>query len=320
MRILGTGRYLPENTLSNEDLSKFVDTNDEWIVSRTGIKSRSVATDENTSDLAIKAAKLALENADVKASDIQLIVVATSTPETFLPGVSHQVLKAIQTHKAMAFDLNAACTGFVYGMDVAMSLMRIHDFRYALVIGSEVLSKIIDWDDRNTCVLFGDGAGAVVLEYVPDKVQLLYSRCIAIPDVDDVLCTNEIVVHNPLNQSVQSPVYLNMKGQDVFKFAVRVVCESVNEALSETGLRIHEIDYFILHQANHRIIDYAAKKLGVSTEKFYSTIEATGNTSAASIPIVLDKMNEENLLNKGMKLALVGFGAGLTYGIMLMEW
>ena len=320
MKILGTGRYLPESTLSNDDLSQLVDTNDEWIVSRTGIKSRSITKGENTSDLATKAAKLALKKAGIKASDITLIIVATSTPDTFIPGVSHQVLKNLQVPKAMTFDINAACTGFVYGMDVATSLMLTHDHRYALVIGSEVLSKVIDWKDRNTCVLFGDGAGAVVLEHVPNENHLRYSKCVAISDDDDVLISNEIVVNNPLNKSDQQPFYLSMKGQDVFKFAVRVVCESVKEALTETGICKGEIDYYVLHQANIRILDYVAKKLEISADKFYSTIGTTGNTSAASIPIVLAEMNEKNLLKKGMKIVLVGFGAGLTYGTMLIEW
>lgn len=321
MKILGTGSYLPENILSNDDLSKLVDTSDEWIVSRTGIRNRHITKNENTSDLATKAARAALENAGISVENVELIVVATTTSDSFVPGVSHKVLKNLQLSKAMAFDINAACTGFIYAMDVVTSLMQIRGFKYALVIGAEVLSKIIDWNDRNTCVLFGDGAGAVLLENNRKENQMMYVSCMATPDVDNVLSASGVTINNPLKRwSTQDNFYVQMKGQDVFRFAVQVACESVRKALTKTGVDAQEIDYYVLHQANSRILDYVVKKLRVPAEKFYSTIETTGNTSAASIPIMLDDMNKKGLLKKEMKVVLASFGAGLTYGAMLIEW
>jgi len=320
MRILGTGCYLPKNILSNDDLQKLVDTSDEWISTRTGIKNRHIAKGENTSDLATKAARTALENARIKAEDIQLIVVTTATPDAFVPGVAHKVLKNLGISQAMAFDINAACTGFIYGMDIVNSLMKAHQFKYALVIWAEVLSKMVDWNDRNTCVLFGDGAGAVVLENIQGENQIMYASCTAIPDVDEALSSGGLAVNNPFNTEEQDHFFLNMKGQDVFKFAVSKVCESVSVALAKTGVDAQDVDYYVLHQANGRILDYVAKKLQVPEEKIYSNIANTGNTSAASIPIVLDVMNLRGKLKKGMKVVLTGFGAGLTYGTMIIEW
>ena len=320
MKILGTGRYLPKGVLSNQDLQRLVDTSDEWITSRTGIRNRHLATDENTSILATKAAQNALENAGIDPCEIELIVVATSTPDTFIPGVSHQVLKHLGMEGAMAFDLNAACTGFVYGLDVAASLMKGRGFKYGLVIGAEVLSKMVNWEDRNTCVLFGDGAGAVVVGQSVDKDSLIYSKCTAIPDVDDALTSGGLAINNPLHQEEQPAFYVQMNGQDVFKFAVSSVCESVTEALNKTGIDPSAIDHYVLHQANSRILSYIAKKLNLSMEKFHSTMAKTGNTSAASIPIVLDEMNEKGLLKQGMNIVLSGFGAGLTYGTIILEW
>ena len=318
MRIIGTGSYLPKDVLSNDDLSKLVDTNDEWISSRTGIKNRHLTRDENTSDLAKKAAQIALKKAGVLAQDIDLIIVATSTPDTFIPGVAHQVLKQLGIQKAMAFDVNSACTGFIYALDIAASLMQARAFKYALVIGAEVMSKLIDWTDRNTCVLFGDGAGAVVIEH--SGKSLLYASCTTIPDEADTLISGGLAVNNPFCCEAQQSVTLKMKGQDVFKFAVSSVYESINEALSETGLSIAEVDYVILHQANQRILDYVAKKLKIANEKLYSNLAHTGNTSAGSIPIAIDEMQREGLLKSGMKIVLTGFGAGLTYGTIILEW
>jgi len=320
MKIVGTGSYLPKGVLSNNDLQALVDTSDEWIASRTGIRNRHLTTGENTSILATKAAQVALEKAGIEADEVDLIVVATSTPDTFIPGVSHQVLKNLGIKKAMAFDLNAACTGFVYGLDVVESLMRLRSFKYGLVIGAEALSKMVDWEDRDTCVLFGDGAGAVVIKQQAEASQLLYVKCTAIPDTDDALFSGGLAMNNPLYEEVQDRFYVQMNGQDVFKFAVSSVCESVVEALNETGIEALAVDYYVLHQANSRILSYIAKKLQVPISTFYSTIAQTGNTSAASIPIVLNEMNEKGLLKKGMKIVLSGFGAGLTYGTIILEW
>ena len=319
MKVIGTGSYLPEGVLTNTDLERYVQTSDAWITSRTGIKERRLSVEENTSDLAMKAAKRALEKAGIDASLLALIVVATSTPDDALPGVSHQVLRQLGVSGAMAFDLNAACTGFVYAMDVAASLMQAHRFRYSLVIGAEVMSKIIDWDDRDTCVLFGDGAGAVVLEHT-EKPNLFYRRCLAMADVDAVLRAPGVAVSHPLWQEQKRDAYLKMKGQEVFKFAVRVTCEAIGDALETTELSATDVAHYVLHQANSRILDQVAKKLKQPPQKFYSTLAQTGNTSAASIPIALDALNEAESLKFGEKVVLAGFGAGLTYGVLVFEW
>ena len=302
MKILATGSYLPEGILTNDDLSKKVDTSHEWIVERTGIKQRHVAKNETTSMLALAASLKAIKKSGIKPRAIDLIVACTSTPDGALPSVASKVLKSLGIKKVMAFDLNAACSGFVYGLDVAYALMEAHQFKYALVIGAEVMSNIIDWQDRQTCVLFGDGAGAVVIE---KDTSPLHIHSSGIPDETDALVTAK---------------FLEMKGQDVFKFAVKTVYEEIQHALAKMKLAHEAVDYFILHQANSRISDYVAKKLRIPKEKFYSNIAKVGNTSAASIPIVLDEMNTFGMLEKGMKLMLVGFGAGLSYGTVVLEW
>lgn len=319
MNILGTGHYLPQNIMTNDHISQLVDTSDTWISSRTGIRKRHISGGENTSDLAVQAALKTFENSGIQPAEIELVIVATTTPDSFVPGVAHQVLKRLQIPQAMAFDINAACTGFIYALDTAAALMEARNLKRALVIGSEVLSKIVDWTDRNTCVLFGDGAGAVILGHEPGK-KLLYAKSTALPDMEEVLYSGGLAVNNPLTQEEQTKIAIGMKGQEVFKFAVSKVSSSIKEGLEATGLTQEDIAYFVLHQANQRILDFAAKRLEIPEHKIYSTIEYTGNTSAASIPITLDEMNQKGLLKKGMKLVLSGFGAGLTYGMMLIEW
>ena len=320
MKIIATGSYLPKNFMTNHQLSKIIDTSDEWITSRTGIKKRHLVKDESTTDLALNSVKIALGKSHVCVNDVELVVVATSTADNFIPGVSHQLLKRLGIKKAMAFDINAACSGFVYAMDLTKALMKMHGYKFAVVVGAEVMSKIIDWNDRNTCVLFGDGAGAVIIENDPGDDKILYSRCECIKDEKDSLLSGGIGVRNPFNDDAKDDYFLSMKGQDVFKFAVTSTYNSLKEAIAELKLKVNEVDYYVMHQANSRIIDYVAKKIGVPVEKFHSTIAETGNTSAASIPIVLDKMNSQGLLKPDMVIALTGFGAGLTYGTMIIKW
>lgn len=320
MKILATGSYLPEVIWTNDDLRKKVETTDEWIVERTGIQARHIALKETTATMAHQAAIKALhQDHEVSSRDVELIVVATSTPDDFLPSVANEVLKDLGINKAMAMDVNAACSGFTHALDVASSLMVMHKMTYALVIGAESMSKIIDWKDRNTCVLFGDGAGAVLLEN-DDGCPFLYQKCASIPDRENALTTGRIVNEHLLSGPLLGSRYLKMKGTDVFKFAVKTVHDEIVKSLKKTKLTFDEIDYVVLHQANSRISDYVAKKMGVSNEKFYSNIATVGNTSAASIPIVLDEMNTLALLERGMKLMLVGFGAGLSYGTVMLEW
>ena len=316
----GVGKYTPSKIITNEDLSEIIDTNDEWIYSRTGIKNRHVSIGEDTSYMAAKASEKALNNANISASEIELIIVATCTPDMFTPSTACIVQGMIGANNAVAFDISAACSGFIYGLDIAKSLMKLNGYKHALVIGAENLSKSINWDDRSTCVLFGDGAGAVVLSESKEcgLISSFYKsdgnkwNCITIEgnDVDSPFVEDKTIRDSKLK----------MNGNEVFKFATSVIVSSINKILQDNNLNLDDIDYIVPHQANVRIIDYAAKKLKVSVDKFYMNIENYGNTSAASIPIALNEMYEKKLLKKDSKIILVGFGAGLTYGATLINW
>ena len=319
MKIVGTGSYVPSTILSNDDISKFVETDDEWITQRTGIKNRHISKGENTSDLAYEASLKAIKKAGITPAQIDLIIVATISADSFMPSVANIVQKKLNIKKAMSFDINAACSGFVYALDVAKSLMDSGKFKYVLVVGAEVLSKITDWTDRNTCILFGDGAGAVVLENFSDN-HLLYSNCTARPDMDNVLYTVGIPIINPLFKQEPENYCIAMNGQEVFRFAVDVITDSINALVKETKILLKDIDYIVCHQANYRILKKVAKDLNHSEASFYTNLEEYGNTSAASIPIALDEMNQKGLLKKDMKIIFVGFGAGLTWGCTLIKW
>lgn len=318
--IEGLGKYTPSHSVTNNQLSKIIDTSDEWIYSRTGIKSRYISQGEDTSYMAAKAGEKALINANIDALDLDLIVVATCTPDMFTPSTACIVQSIIGADNALAFDISAACSGFIYGLDVAKALMKSNNYKHALVIGAENLSKSLDWKDRSTCVLFGDGAGAAILSR-SDSLGLVDCfcksegdkyKCITIEgnDVDSPFVENKIIKHSKLK----------MDGGEVFKFATSVIVSSINKILEDNNLEINDIDYIIPHQANARIIQYAAKKLKVTMDKFYMNMEEYGNTSGASIPIALSDMNEKGLLKKDNKIILVGFGAGLTYGATLINW
>lgn len=315
------GAYAPSRIVSNDDLSKIVETNDEWIVERTGIKERRISEGEDTSSIAVKAATKALERANLTGEDIDLIIVATITPDKFTPSVACLVQKEIQAENAMAFDVSAACSGFIFGLQTAYSMMKVtENFKNVLVIGVETLSKIMNWEDRSTCVLFGDGGGAVILskEEGNDGIKDFYSKSIG--KKGDCLVVNAMPVINPFikdnNTNYQK---ISMNGGEVFKFATKVIVESINKILEKNSLTIEDIDYIVPHQANLRIIDYAARKLKVDSSKFYTNLERYGNTSSASIPLALNEMYEKNILKKGHKIILVGFGGGLTYGAVLIE-
>jgi 3-oxoacyl-[acyl-carrier-protein] synthase-3 len=322
INIKGYGAYAPPLKVSNEDLSKIVDTNNEWIVSRTGIEERRISQGEDTSVLATKAAETALNRANVLAEDIDLIIVATITPDMATPSVSCMVQKAIGAKKAMAFDVSAACSGFIYGLEIAYSMMNSNNrFKKAIVIGAEVLSKILDWEDRSTCVLFGDGAGAVVLskeESEKSKIVSFYS--LSEGEKGDALTSGAFDVLNPF---VENPVVKNKKvvmdGKEVFKFASGAMVNAIKELLKRNNMTLEEIDHIVPHQANIRIIEYTAKKIGVSIDKFYINLQKYGNTSGATIPLALNDMYEAGMLTKGKKLIIVGFGGGLTFGSTLIE-
>ena len=317
-RIIGTGSAVPEQIVTNEDLSKIVETSDEWISSRSGIKERRVAKEENTTSLAILAGKRALENAGVTAEEIEVIIVATCTPDYFFPNTACQVQEAIGAKHAVAFDLSAACSGFLFALSTAQAYIKGGIYQKALIVGAETMSKMIDWSDRSTCVLFGDGAGAAVVSAEETGVLELVQKSNGAGK--GVLSCKARETRNLLNHESETKEYLYMEGQPVFKFAVKTVPECVEEVLKKAEVKKEEIRYYILHQANSRIIQSVAKRLKEPEEKFPMNLSLYGNTSAASIPILLDEMNRNGMLNRGDKLVLSGFGAGLTWGAVLFEW
>ena len=317
-RIIGTGSAVPEQIVTNEDLSKIVETSDEWISSRSGIKERRVAKEETTTSLAILAGKRALENAGVTAEEIEVIIVATCTPDYFFPNTACQVQEAIGAKHAVAFDLSAACSGFLFALSTAQAYIKGGIYQKALIVGAETMSKMIDWSDRSTCVLFGDGAGAAVVSAEETGVLELVQKSDGTGK--GVLSCKARETRNLLNHESETKEYLYMEGQPVFKFAVKTVPECVEEVLKKAEVKKEEIRYYILHQANSRIIQSVAKRLKEPEEKFPMNLSLYGNTSAASIPILLDEMNRNGMINRGDKLVLSGFGAGLTWGAVLLEW
>ena len=317
-RIIGTGSAVPEQIVTNEDLSKIVETSDEWISSRSGIKERRLAKEETTTSLAILAGKRALENAGIASEEIEVIIVATCTPDYFFPNTACQVQEAIGAKHAVAFDLSAACSGFLFALSTAQAYIKGGIYQKALIIGAETMSKMIDWSDRSTCVLFGDGAGAAVVSAEEIGVLELVQKSDGTGK--GVLSCKARETRNLLNHESETKEYLYMEGQPVFKFAVKTVPECVEEVLKKAEVKKEEIRYYIMHQANSRIIQSVAKRLKEPEEKFPMNLSLYGNTSAASIPILLDEMNRNGLLNRGDKLVLSGFGAGLTWGAVLLEW
>lgn len=322
-RITGTGSAIPEIRVTNDDLSKIVDTNDEWIRTRTGIGSRYFAAPEtNTSDLSAKAAEKALAAAGLSAEAIDLIIVATITPDMGLPSTACMVQDLIGAKNASAFDLTAACSGFVYGMAVADQFISSGFYNHVLVIGAETLSRILDMTDRNTCVLFGDGAGAVVMSASENDSGLLSFQLGADGAGGKYLYLPGGGAKVPAtHESVDSRLhYIKMEGSDVFKFAVRAMESSSVTAIEKAGLEIADVDYLVPHQANIRIIQAAAKKLNLSMDKVQVNLNEYGNMSAASIPVALDEAVRENKIKKDDNVVMVGFGGGLTWASCVMKW
>lgn len=316
-KIIGLGHYVPELSVSNDDLSKYIETSDEWIYSRTGIKNRHIAINETSYELAAKASEVALDIAKVKVEDIDLIIVATFSGEYATPSMACLVQKELGAMNAMCFDVSAACSGFVYGMDIADQFIRTGKYKKALVVGSEKLSQILDWDDRGTCVLFGDGAGAAVLS-VSDDVGIIDTVNHSIGK--DFEC---LYVKNPVNKTPyyegSNEHHLKMNGQVVFQFACTKVPEVLRELGDKNDVALEDVDYFVLHQANSRIVAKIAKRMKLDSDRFYMNMDEYGNTSAASIPIALSEMASKGLL-KGKKVMISGFGAGLTYGASLIQF
>ncbi len=320
---MGTGSCLPEKVLTNNDLEQMVETSNEWILKRTGISERRILRDDEPAyKLGIEAAIKAMEDADVKAEDIDLIILATETPDYMTPSTACIIQGAIGAKNATAFDINAACTGFIYGLVTAQQFIANGIFKHALIIGCEGLSKIVDWQDRNTCVLFGDGAGAVVIGQVESGFGILDSFLgtdgtagmnITIPN----LYQTAAEIEKRPNGKVRS---LWMDGSEVFKFAVKAMSLATIKVLEDLGLSVESLDYIFPHQANTRIIEGAIKKLGVSDEKLHYIIQKYGNISSASIPVALDEANREGKLKNGNNIVLVGFGGGLTWGSIAIKW
>jgi 3-oxoacyl-[acyl-carrier-protein] synthase-3 len=315
-RITGTGSYLPEKVLTNRDLELLVDTDDEWIVSRTGIRERHIAADgEFTSDLALDACRNALAAAGKTAADVDLIILATSTPDMVFPSSACLLQARLGVKKGAAFDVQAVCSGFVYALAIADNFIRSGANRCALVVGAEVFSRILDWSDRGTCVLFGDGAGAVVLE-ASEAPGILSSHLHADGSYAGILN----VPGNVCNGQVRGDPTLKMDGGAVFKLAVRVLEEGAREALAANGKTVADIDWYIAHQANVRIIDHVAKKLGLPAGKSVVTVDRHANTSAASIPLALDVAARDGRIRKGDTVLLQGVGGGFTWGSVLLDW
>lgn len=323
-KILGTGRGLPEKIVTNDDLAKIVDTSDEWVQSRTGIKERRIAdADTATSDLATEAALKALAKSGIKAEDIDLIIVATSTPDfSAFPATACVVQKNIGAKKAAAFDLETACSGFVYSMVIANQFIATGMYKYCLVIGAEVFSRIIDWTDRNTCVLFGDGAGAAVIGPAEGEEGILSSTLGADGEGGRFLDVYAGGTRMPVTQEVLDKKLntIRMDGSEVFKFAVRIMESASLSALSKAGMTEADIDYLVPHQANIRIVSAAAKRLHLPLDKVAINLDKYANTSAASVPIALDEALEAGNIKAGDIVVMVGFGAGLTWAAAVLRW
>ena len=315
-RIAGTGSYLPQKILANTDLEKLVDTSDEWIYTRTGIRQRHIAADtENSSDLALVASRRALAAAGLTAADIDLVIVATTTADMIFPSTACLLQAKLGMTRGAAFDLQAVCSGFVYALATADQFVKSGQYRNALVVGAEIYSRILDWKDRSTCVLFGDGAGAVVLS-AADAPGIIASRLHSDGRYAHILS----VPGSVSGGAVCGRPLLRMEGNAVFKFAVKVLGEVADETLAAGGLARSDVDWLIPHQANVRIIQATAKKLGMSMERVVTTVERHANTSAASVPLALDEAVRDGRIRPGHHVLLEGVGGGFTWGAVLLRW
>ena len=318
-RITGTGSYLPEKALTNADLEKIVDTSDEWITDRTGIKKRHIAADDqSTCDLALEASKNAIEAAGIKASDIDLIIVGTTTPDRIFPSTACLLQERLDIHGCAAFDMQAVCTGFVYALGTAEKFIRSGSVKCALVVGAETLSRIIDWKDRSTCVLFGDGAGAVILQ-ASDEPGILSTHLHADGSYKELLTVPAGISEN-YKQFCNGEAKITMQGNEVFKMAVNTLGRIVDETLEANNMQKSDVDWLVPHQANIRIINATAKKLKMNMDHVVVTVEQHGNTSAASIPLALDAAVRDGRIQKGETLLLEAFGGGFTWGSALLKF
>ncbi|MBP2033831.1 3-oxoacyl-[acyl-carrier-protein] synthase-3 [Clostridium algifaecis] len=320
VKIIGTGSYLPENIVKNDDLAKIVDTDDEWIRTRTGIRERRISEGENTSEIATKAAIRAIKAANISVDEIDFIIVATSTPDNFLPSTACMIQDNIKALNATCFDISAACSGFIYALDIGTQFIRSGRADTILIIGAEILSKILDWKDRSTCILFGDGAAAAVLK--KSETEGIFATYTGSDGrLGDALECSAIPVNNPYvkRKAEKAKAVVKMDGKEIFRFAVKIMEKSIKKLLKDSGYSADDIKGIIPHQANFRIIEAASKRLNINLDKFYVNLDKYGNTSAASIGIALDEAVRNDIFKRGDKVLLVGFGGGLTYGGALIE-
>lgn len=316
-KIVGIGAYIPKNIITNEDLSKIVDTGDDWISRRTGIKERCQSVN-GTTNMAVYAAKEACEDAGVQPEELDIIIVATSTGDYHFPSTACEVQRELGAFHAFAFDITAACSGFIFALNTIHTYFLTGKYKTGLVIGAETLSKLVDWKDRSTCILFGDGAGATVVQRA--KSGIIGADLGSDGTKASVLTCKGREIRNLFIQEKSNNRGIKMEGKEVFKFATKKVPESIRSVLHKTGIKAGDIKYYILHQANERIIQMVAKYLNEPLSKFPINLQRYGNTSAASIPLLLDEIKKTGRLNKGDKIILSGFGAGLTWGSILLEW
>lgn len=324
-KICGTGAYIPEKTVTNFDLAKFVDTNDEWIRGRTGVCRRHIAENETTSVMAAKAGRMALDNAKTATEEVDMILVATMSPDIVCPAVACEVQRLLGADRAVCYDMNGACTGFLFAFQAAQAYIQSNMYRTILVIGAETVSNLINWQDRSTCILFGDGAGAVVVKVWENNAEQ-QKHCFEAAahsngkKRDALLCRGFPQMTWQQKNASHTRPYIQMDGQAVFKFAVRQVPEVIREVLKKAETDSGAVNYFVLHQANRRIVEAVAKRLEEPLDKFPMNLQEYGNTSSASIPILLNEMNQKGMLRRGDKIVIAGFGAGLSWGAVFLEW
>jgi len=319
-QIIGSGAYLPETVLTNQELARRVDTSDEWIVERTGIRRRHVARDgEVTSDLALKAAEAALADAKIGVEDLDLIVCATTTPDETFPATATRVQARLGMTRGAAFDVQAVCSGFIFGLSVADNFIRCGQAKTVLLIGAETMSRLMDWTDRTTCVLFGDGAGAVVLR-AGEGAGTIADRGVLNTKIFSDGRLHDLLYVDGGPSSTQTTGFLRMQGKEVFKHAVTNISGAIQASADEAGLSIADIDWFVPHQANQRILDGTARKLGIAPEKVVSTVAEHGNTSAASVPLALSTAVTDGRIRRGDLVLLEAMGGGFTWGAALVRW
>lgn len=322
VRIIGTGSALPDRKVTNDDLAQMVETSDEWIRERTGIGERRISEGDGVAQLASRACERALEMAGRKPQEVDLIIVATCSAEYLLPNCACQVQSELGASAAVAFDLNAACSGFLFALHTAYAYIHSGIYKNALIAGAEVLSKMVDWTDRSTCVLFGDGAGAAYVEACEEENKGLISFTQGADGTKGMVlsCHDRQVVNPYVTQDSPLDAYIRMDGQEVYRFATRQVPACIQTALNQIQWTADDIDIYILHQANIRIIEAVAKRLKVDIDKFAVNVDRVGNMSSATVPVLLDELNRSGRLTPGMRIAMSGFGAGLTYGACVLIW